>query len=189
MSPAAAAGESHSWAGQACISSVLMMGALRGRTFRLTDAGQMVSDSQLRSDSGFACSPVCWADPARSPGASCRDGFRIQNLVKPFMLSYPPVAIFQSEQNALTLCKPSSDDHRLSCKWTRLNLQSLTNSLKLWIPFLQNCCVWIVLGARHSINLPNIAHHWWRASDVQHETRTESRRPVHVPCSAVVLPC
>ena len=27
----------------------------------------------------------------------------------------------------------------------------------------------------------NEKNHWCRASDVQHETKTESRRPVHVP--------
>src|SRR6266568_5619888 len=36
----------------------------------------------------------------------------------------------------------------------------------------------------HSLILPsNNADHWWWASDGQHENQTESRRPVHVPCS------
>src|SRR2546426_11835134 len=30
----------------------------------------------------------------------------------------------------------------------------------------------------------NDAHHWRRAGDVQCKTKTGSRRPVHVPCSA-----
>jgi len=38
---------------------------------------------------------------------------------------------------------------------------------------------------RHILKTLNDAHHWWRASDAQYETETESRRPVHEPGWAV----